>query len=614
VSTSEILRRDRQRKEAKREERGQQPRSMRLLRPKAICAKLDIGKTKFWKDFVATGRIRLVDIGPNAKAAPEYEVDDVIEEMIAERDAKLLNAKSETTTPKYPAPPPAWGRAGRDCLLLKLNQRPRKGRQAQWRATVIYILAANPTTPTISLPCLRQRARRLDYRIASDRYADTYSLIDAKLQLPVSGLEHVGLATIANAIETPADQVLTTPGTEGDMTMGKAALQSVNVLRKILEIACAKQKASLTDLTVLSANVDPYRLDTDAGHRDGAWLAAQLNKLYGSASRIHWRGLHYAIVADGKIKKPNGEIYLNTEADWIWLSEGAGKAARFLGYVPFERIIDARNTNIAIHRKPEVRPESRLSIGLDVQIPEAEDIEPLPIARGFVARQAYCFAIFGEKSSLEAIVDPIAAEFESDLYLPSGEISDTLVYQIAKNANADGRPLVVFTLSDCDPAGHQMPISIARKLQAFKDLFFRNLEFEVVTIALNDFLARVSLPHNDVDCICTNPPYGKGGRLAYKLIAHALELASTVAMLLRVDFDSGKTRADLFRDCKHYAHKIVLLDRIVWFEREDASNPSDNHAWFIWEHGDRPRPGEATIYYAGIKDAALLNRISWRGK
>jgi hypothetical protein len=79
---------------------------------------------------------------------------------------------------------------------------------------------------------------------------------------------------------------------------------------------------------------------------------------------------------------------------------------------------------------------------------------------------------------------PIAEQFEADLYLPTGEISDTLVYQIAKEADDDGRPLVMFTLSDCDPAGHQMPVSIARKLQAFKDLFFPDLSFEVVRVAL----------------------------------------------------------------------------------------------------------------------------------
>jgi hypothetical protein len=121
---------------------------------------------------------------------------------------------------------------------------------------------------------------------------------------------------------------------------------------------------------------------------------------------------------------------------------------------------------------------------IGVDLPTTRDITPRAAVSGFVPRQAYHFVIFGEKSSLEDIVDPIAREYEADLYLPTGEISDTLIYMIARDAAADGRPLVLFTLSDCDPSGHQMPVSIARKLQAFRDLFFPGLEFEVVPIAL----------------------------------------------------------------------------------------------------------------------------------
>jgi hypothetical protein len=255
-------------------------------------------------------------------------------------------------------------------------------------------------------------------------------------------------------------------------------------LRRILESACEEHKASLSDLTVLSVPVDPYRIDTEAGHRDGQWLAEQLVKIYGPRDRTHWRGLHYAIVTDGEIRKPNGEVYRNTDDDWEWLIGTPAKAARWLGYIPFNRIMDQRNAAPIIHRRSRARPEAHLSIGFDVAIPDAEDIEPVPVARGFVARQAFHFVIFGEKSSLEPVVDPIAEQFEADLYLPTGEISDTLVYQIAEEANADGRPLVLFTLSDCDPAGHQMPVSIARKLQAFADLFFHDLRFEVVRVAL----------------------------------------------------------------------------------------------------------------------------------
>jgi len=255
-------------------------------------------------------------------------------------------------------------------------------------------------------------------------------------------------------------------------------------LRSILEAACEQNGCGLGSLTVLSAQVDPYRLDTPAGHRDGQWIAGQLKRALKRGVRIHWRGLHYVIVVRGNVRKPNGEIYRNTDEDWEWLSTVAGKAARWLGYIPFERILDNRNAEPIIHRKARVVPWAFVTIGVEVAIPDVDDLQPAPIAQGFVARQAYHFVIFGEKASLEVVVLPIARAKEADLYLPTGEISDTLLYRIAKDANDDGRPLVLFTLADCDPAGHQMSVSIGRKLQAFRDLLFPDLCFEVVPVAL----------------------------------------------------------------------------------------------------------------------------------
>jgi hypothetical protein len=131
-----------------------------------------------------------------------------------------------------------------------------------------------------------------------------------------------------------------------------------------------------------------------------------------------------------------------------------------------------------------VVPRSAISVGIEVTIPDADDLVPTPVPEGFVARQAFHFVMFGEKASLESILLPLARARQCDLYLPTGEISDTLLYRIAADAIKDGRPLVVFTISDCDPAGYQMPISIARKLQAFKDLLFPKFKFEVVPVAL----------------------------------------------------------------------------------------------------------------------------------
>jgi hypothetical protein len=108
-----------------------------------------------------------------------------------------------------------------------------------------------------------------------------------------------------------------------------------------------------------------------------------------------------------------------------------------------------------------------------------------------------------------------------------------------------------------------------------------------------DFLECDPLDH--YDAIVTNPPYG----LAQEFVERALQLTEplrgTVAMLLRVDYDSAATRLHLFADCPAFALKVVLTKRIVWFEPKTA-NPSENHAWYLWSwrHGGAP-----TIAYAG---------------
>jgi hypothetical protein len=55
--------------------------------------------------------------------------------------------------------------------------------------------------------------------------------------------------------------------------------------------------------------------------------------------------------------------------------------------------------------------------------------------------------------------------------------------------------VVIFCVSDCDPVGSQMPISIARKLQAFKAAHFPDMEFQVRRVALHpDQVRELQLP------------------------------------------------------------------------------------------------------------------------
>jgi hypothetical protein len=106
----------------------------------------------------------------------------------------------------------------------------------------------------------------------------------------------------------------------------------------------------------------------------------------------------------------------------------------------------------------------------------------------------------------------------------------------------------------------------------------------------SDFLTTTG---NFAGDIITNPPFN----LARQFIEHALQATKQhqglCAFLLKVDFDSGKTRRHLFQNHPAFLFKLTLLQRIVWFDNGPATAPSENHAWFVWdwkdcEFGSRP--------------------------
>lgn len=253
----------------------------------------------------------------------------------------------------------------------------------------------------------------------------------------------------------------------------------------------------LADLTVLSPQNDPFRLDTPTNHEVGKWFRDQMEAcgLLSRETPIHNRGIHYAIVSRGKkAKKPSGKPYKNDADCWSFL-EAASKAARWLGYVSFERIIDARNAEPIIRIAEEPAPGWRISVASLIDLPDAEDLEPSVIVYGFGERQKYRLVFFGEKTSLGEVLSPLAESLDADLYLPSGEISDTLLATMAKTGAEDGREMIVLVMADCDPAGYQMAVSIGHKLRALKEAFHPSLRFQVHAPALTvEQVRRFDLP------------------------------------------------------------------------------------------------------------------------
>jgi hypothetical protein len=132
----------------------------------------------------------------------------------------------------------------------------------------------------------------------------------------------------------------------------------------------------------------------------------------------------------------------------------------------------------------------------------------------------------------------------------------------------------------------------------------RKLGLEVKATDLDrgkDFL----IGNDATECVITNPPFNQ----ERQFIEHALKVTKPhrgfVAMLARINFDAGKTRAHLFGDCPQYAKKLVLTRRIVWFDRPGAA-PSENHCWLMWDwlHNGPP---EIAYYYEGDRRMTALN-------
>lgn len=253
-------------------------------------------------------------------------------------------------------------------------------------------------------------------------------------------------------------------------------------LRSIITAARDAYKASLQSFTVLSPAVDPYRLDTPAGHRRGQWLADAYATVNPRGDRLHSRGLHYRLI--GRVNLPDGTPYHNTDETWTFLSERAIKAARFLGYLPWGALRDARNAPPTVFEPDFRKPEWRLAVG-EVEVWLPETLEPRFRITGHLYRQPFRQILIAEKAGVGDILLTIARRYQASLVLPGGELSDQLLYDVMRDASADGRPIVIHQLGDFDPSGFQMAVSTARTAQAIRDSQFPDLDVRVHAVALD---------------------------------------------------------------------------------------------------------------------------------
>ena len=142
---------------------------------------------------------------------------------------------------------------------------------------------------------------------------------------------------------------------------------------------------------------------------------------------MHLRRIHYVLVSQPEpIIKPNGEPFENTENDWSYL-DTASLAARYLGHIPADVLIDRRNPDPMVIAEFRDDPEPHIFVdGAEIDL-YLEDEFPVPELRlsNFHRDQDYLVEVWAEKSTMNDILVPLAHRLGFNLVTGVGEMSET---------------------------------------------------------------------------------------------------------------------------------------------------------------------------------------------
>lgn len=243
---------------------------------------------------------------------------------------------------------------------------------------------------------------------------------------------------------------------------------------------------SVTDLIALSPQNDPFYAGTERDKTLGAWFR-DLWQQFGYTTGVHIRRMHYAIVSQNPpVCLPGGKPYENTEACWNELTN-ASKAARYLEYVDPAAFVDRRNDDPVDHLDYWTRRAANVFVSYadtleDIAMPEPPGVPGYRLA--CETPQRYHLEVWCEKSTMNDILAPLARTYRATLLFGKGELSITAALAAITRFQRTGRPVRIFYVSDFDPAGAGMPVSMSRKLEYFVRHHDLDLDIRVYPIVL----------------------------------------------------------------------------------------------------------------------------------
>jgi hypothetical protein len=233
----------------------------------------------------------------------------------------------------------------------------------------------------------------------------------------------------------------------------------------------------VSTLIALASVNDPFYV---APHRqrDAEWFAEIWNR-FELGTGIHVRRIHYRIVSQSPpVQMPDGTEYENTTACWKALGD-ASRDSRYLGLVPIEAFEDRRNAEPIINLVTGTAAEIGVAnddLG-DAWLPEEMPVLPALMLTAPAPEQRYHVELWAEKTTMNDVLEPLAERYGVNLITGMGELSLTACHLFLERVEASGRPARILYVSDFDPAGDNMPVAVARKIEF--ELARRGLDHDI---------------------------------------------------------------------------------------------------------------------------------------
>jgi hypothetical protein len=311
-----------------------------------------------------------------------------------------------------------------------------------------------------------------------------------------------------------------TPASTSEVTMS----DDQPTCRADLFALAAKKRRKQQSLYTLSAANDPWMADAEIRSRHARW-AAKIFERFDIRSRVHVRHVFYRLVSqEAPELLPDGEPFVNTIENWNTLCD-AIRDARYLDLIQTDVIIDRRNPDPVLNLTDDEDVEAEISVfdgsierkgfGPDYA-PPVICLPSLRLTQEPRIAQPYHLEIWIEKSTMNDVLSAPCRTYSVNLATFIGEVSATACKALIDRAIASGKPVRIGYISDFDPAGRNMPVAAARKIDWFAKKSGHDLDIRLEPIALTEEqclqyrLPRTPIKRTEVRAAGFEARYGSG--------------------------------------------------------------------------------------------------------